>query len=73
MAVTESSWPGGRVISPEDHESLTAETAARVAAQIAAARCRATARRALYAEKRSRRTAGVDIRNRRKITSLESS
>lgn len=53
-----------------DATGLRAETAARVQAVIAAAGRRAAARRALDRQKRARRCAGVDVRNRRKIARL---
>lgn len=61
------------MITEDAATALRDETAARVAAQVEAARRRADARQALDREKRSRRRAGVDLRNHRKITRLENS
>lgn len=50
---------------------LRTESLDRVQVAIAAARVRTAGRRALDTEKRRRRAAGVDIRNRRKLARLE--
>lgn len=73
LHITQSrEWPGDSVITSVTSAALRAETTARITAQVEAAGRRAAARQALSREKRARRCAGVDARNRRKITRLES-